>query len=67
MLFTQVLVGNFGKIFLFQSLDLDFDHVACSVLVLDVLGTSKAPEHSTLHHDTHLGGKSFSLVHTMSC
>lgn len=48
-------------------LGFDFDHVASSKLIFDVLGGTETLEDSSLHHDAHLGGESFSFFHRVSC
>ena len=59
------LLGELLKIFVLWLLDLDFYFVAHSVLVLNVLATSVAPEETTTDHDAHLGRKCLCLFHGM--
>ena len=44
-------------------LNLDFDFIANSELILDVLRTSHAAEDSTTDHDSHLGSQGFCFFH----
>ena len=49
-----------------RSPDLQFELIASSKLVFDVLHAAEALENASLDHNAHLGGQSFSLFHRVS-
>ncbi len=46
--------------------DFDFNHVACTKLISDVLWASKALENAALNHDSHLSWKRLRFFHAVS-
>jgi len=57
------LTSKLLKVLYFWLLNLDFDFIANTELVLDVLGATVASEDTATDHDAHLGRQSFGFFH----